>query len=298
MNKKSLISLAVCYLFWGTAALYWSLFPQFDLVFKIACRVVFSAIFGIVCLAATKKLHVIKEAFQDKKRIKYIVLSSISIGVNWLVYVWAISNGHAIDASLGNYMNPIVIAFFGVFLFKEKIDGLQIAAVAVLFVGVLFSIFVYGIFPIVGLAQTVTFTAYTVFKKKAKTQGLTATTLETGLLAPLAIAYMLIFGRGQGGLASIDSLGTLLLILSTGVFTGFPFMLFGTGINGLPALLVGLAGMFTPTMVLLTGLLFLGETLTMATTVSLVFTLIAIGMFILSLIKKHRQEKKVQNAAA
>ena len=291
MNKKSLISLVVCYLFWGAAALYWNLFPQFDLVFKVACRVLFSAVFGIICLLVTKETGSIKAAFQDKARIKYIVLSSLSIGVNWLVYVWAISNGHAVDASLGNYMNPIVISFFGVFLFKEKIDGLQIAAVAVLFAGVLISVLVYGIFPIVGLSQTITFTAYTIFKKKANTQGMTATTIETGLLAPIALLYMLIFGRGQGGIASIDSIPVLLLILSTGVFTAFPFMLYGTGVNGLPALFVGLAGMLTPTLVLLTGLIFLNETLTAATTVSLIFTLVAIGLFVVSLVRKHRQEK-------
>jgi len=298
MNKKSLFSLAVCYLFWGAAALYWNLFPQFDLVFKVACRVVFSAVFGIICLIFTKKTHTIRDAFQDKSRIKYIILSSVSIGVNWLVYVWAISNGHAVDASLGNYMNPIVISFFGVFLFKEKIDGLQIAAVSMLFLGVLISVLVYGIFPVIGLSQTVTFTAYTIFKKKARTEGVTATTIETGLLTPLALAYMLIFGRGQGGFASIDSAATLLLILSTGVFTGFPFMLYGTGINGLSALTVGLAGMLTPTLVLLTGLLFLNETLTTATTVSLIFTLVAIGLFICSLVRKHYQEKKLSAEAA
>lgn len=296
MNRKSLISLAVCYLFWGAAALYWNLFPQFDLVFKVACRVLFSAVFGVICLLATREMHTVREAFQDKSRIKYIILSSVSIGVNWLVYVWAISSGHAVDASLGNYMNPIVISFFGVFLFKEKIDGLQIAAVAVLFAGVLISVLVYGIFPIVGLSQTLTFTAYTIFKKKARTQGMTATTIETGLLAPIALAYMLIFGRGQGGIASIDSFPIFLLILSTGVFTAFPFMLYGTGVNGLPALVVGLAGMLTPTLVLLTGLFFLNETLTTATTVSLIFTLVAIGLFIISLIRKHNQEKKIQTA--
>ena len=119
-----MVKLLLCCTIWGAAALYWNLFPAFDLVFKVACRVVFSFVFGLICLAVTKNLKSIPEAFRDKKRIKWIALSAATIGANWLAYVWGLSNGHIIDASLANFMNPIVISVASVIIFKDKINGL------------------------------------------------------------------------------------------------------------------------------------------------------------------------------
>jgi len=288
MNKKSLIKLSLCYAIWGTAALYWNLFPEFGLVFKVACRVVFSALFGIMCLALTKNLHVLKEAFLDRKRIKYIVLSSLCIGANWLVYVWALSNGHVVDASLANYMNPIAISVFSIFIFKDKADALQIASMCIALVGVMISVIAYGSFPYVGILVMASFTAYTLFKKKARTEGLVATTLETGLLTPLALAYMLIFGMGEGGFGSVHSVWTALLLLSTGVYTATPFIFYASGVNNFSALFVGLSGMFTPTLTLLTGVLFLGEKITTVTLINLICILIAITLFVWSMVRKNR----------
>lgn len=288
MNKKSLIKLTLCYVIWGTAALYWNIFTEFDLVFKVACRVAFSAIFGIMCLTLTKNLHELKEAFLDRKRIKYIVLSSLCIGINWLVYVWAITNGHVVDASLGNYINPIAISVFSIFIFKDKADMLQIASMCVAIIGVLISVIAYGSFPYVGILLVASFTTYTIFKKKARTEGLVATTLETGLLTPLALVYMLIFGRGEGGFGSVHSVWIALLLISTGVYTATPFIFYASGVNNFSAMFVGLAGMLTPTVTLLTGVLFLGEKLKTVTLINLICILIAIALFIWSMVRKSR----------
>lgn len=292
MDKKNILRLTLCHIIWGTAALYWNLFPTFGAVYKVACRVVFSAVFGVICLAVTKRLHTVKDAFLDKSRIKYIILSSVSIGANWLVYVWALTNGHVVDASLGNFLNPIAISVFGMLFMKEKADPLQIAAISIAAAGFIVSAIGYGSFPFVGVMMMLTFTAYTLFKKKAHTEGVTAFTLETGLISPIALAYMLIFCRGEGGFGSINTVWTALLIISTGVYTSVPFMLYASGVNNFSAVFVGLSNMFAPTVTLLMGILFFKERVTGASLVNMICVLIAIVLFVISTVCNAR--KKVQ----
>ncbi len=298
MDKKPLIKLIVCYIIWGAAALYWNLFGAFDLVFKVACRIVFSALFCLVCLICTKKLYTVKQAFSDKKHIKYIILSSVCITANWLIYVWALSNGHVIDASLGNYMNPIAISVFSIFVFRDKVDALQIASLIIALAGTVISIAAYGSFPYIGLLVMTTFTAYSLFKKMANTDGLTATFIETGLMAPVAIAYVLAFSMGVGGIGSVDSVWTLLLLISTGAFTAVPFILYASGVNNFSALFVGLSSMFTPTVTLLIGLLFLGEKLTPASAANLICVLIAMCLFVVSMIRRERAARSLKKQEA
>ena len=158
-----------------------------------------------------------------------------------------------------------------------------------MFVGVLYSVIAYGSFPFVGIIQTLTFAAYTFLKKKANTSGITSTTIETGLLTPLALIWVFIFCRGEGGFGSVDSFWTVLLLLSTGVYTGGTYMLYSAGINSFSALFVGLANMLSPTITLITGVLFLGEKLAGPTLVSFICVIIAIILFIISMIRDARK---------
>ena len=296
-QTSNLIKLSACYIIWGTAALYWNLFSEFGLVFKVACRVLFSFIFCIICLAASGKLSSIIETLTDKARIKYLVLYSISIGANWLIYVWSLSNGHVIDASLGNYMSPIAISVLSIFIFREKADVFQILSLSIALLGLVISILAYGSFPCAGIIAMATFTAYTLFKKKAGVQGLTASAIETGLLCPFALAYILIFGRGECGFGAINSIWDLLLLFSTGIYTAVPFVLYASGVNSFSSLFIGLTGMFTPTITLITGVLFLGEKLNRASLINFLCILIALVFFIISLIRKDILLKKPLKAA-
>lgn len=148
-----------------------------------------------------------------------------------------------------------------------------------------------------GLLSIATFTSYTLFKKKANIDGLTASTLETSLLSPLALVYILFF-KGDGGFDSVNSVWTAILLLSTGAYTAIPFIPYASGVNHLSPLIVGLAGMLTPTVVILTGILFLNESFTPASFTNFICVLIAQGLFLWSLIRKQHQkhtEKTVES---
>ena len=123
MNPSLLVLL--CYISWGLLSIYWSLFFNIDPTLVLCFRITWSLIFCFILILIKGQLKYIKDIFKDKKQMFFLLLSSITVTINWGMYIFAISVGKLLDASLAYYMHPIFSIVLGYFVYKERLTKLQ-----------------------------------------------------------------------------------------------------------------------------------------------------------------------------
>jgi len=183
------------------------------------------------------------------------------ISVNWLVYVWAVSEEHVVEAALGYYINPLITVALGVVVLRERLSRLQLVALgfAVAAVGVLTA--AYGRVPWIALVLACSFAGYGYLKKAVAVPATTSLAVETAVLLPVALIGLVAL-RLRGDAAFLHgALGRDLLLVGLGVITAVPLVLFGTAARRIPLTLLGLLQYLTPTFQLLCGVVVLDEAL-------------------------------------
>ena len=173
--------------------------------------------------------------------------ASVLISVNWIVYIWATNNGHVVEASLGYYINPIIMIAIGVILLKERMRKLQWASVSIAALGVLVLTIDYGRLPWVALALALSWGTYGFIKKQLGLGALEGLGIETAIAAPFYLAYLAWIGS-QGNGHFTASPGLTLLLIGSGVVTAIPLLLFNGAGNRLPYTIIGLLQFITPTL--------------------------------------------------
>ncbi len=246
-NKLGLVFGFSAYGLWGLFPLYWPLLEPSGALEIVSHRAVWTLVFCIIFLAITKAL---KSTLATLKRpgvaIKLFAASAL-ISINWLVYIWATNNGHVVEASLGYYINPLIIIAFGVILLKEKMRRMQWAAVGIATLGVLILTIDYGRLPWVALALAISWGSYGLIKKQLGLGALEGLAIETGIAFIPYAGYLLYLGnQGTGQFGS--SPGLTILLISAGAITAIPLLLFNGSTTRLPFTTIGLLQYITPTL--------------------------------------------------
>jgi chloramphenicol-sensitive protein RarD len=234
------------YLLWGLFPLYWPLLKPASAYEIVAHRAIWTLIFCLVVLAFHKKLRQTISQLRNPKIFFSLLATSALISVNWIVYIWATNSGHVVEASLGYYINPLVIIAFGVLLLKEKMRIGQWVAVGIATLGVAILTIDYGRLPWIALALAISWGSYGVIKKVLDLGALEGLTIETMLSFIPYLVFLLILennGTGQFG----HDLGLSLLLLSAGAITAIPLLLFNGSTTRLPYTVIGLLQYITPT---------------------------------------------------
>ena len=284
LNKKALLSGLLCYVMWGSLPVFWNLLSGVNPLLILCCRIVFSFVFTAALLAVTGRMGTLPAIFKDKAVIRSLIPASILITINWGLYIWAINSGHILDASLGYYMNPLMVFLFGILVFREKSTKLHLIAVALAFTGVLISVIAYGSFPYISVGLSLSFAAYGVFKKKAGSDPVAGIAVESMLVTPFALIFALIFIPGS--ITSVNMTETLLLICG-GALTAAPLVLFARAINDIPFIIVGFFQYLSPTITMIYGLI-RGETLSAPQIVSYIFIWLGLIVFSIALVRKDK----------
>ncbi len=251
MAKKSERSLGLifglsAYILWGAFPLYWPLLKPASAYEIVAHRAVWTLAFCLIVLAFHKKLRHTIAQLKKPKILFGLLATSILISINWIVYIWATNAGHVVEASLGYYINPLVIIAFGVLLLKEKMRAGQWIAVGIATVGVAVLTIDYGRLPWIAIALALSWGSYGVIKKVLGSGALEGLTIETMLSFIPYATFLLILqknGTGQFG----HHLGLSLLLLSAGAITAIPLLLFNGSTTRLPYTVIGLLQYITPT---------------------------------------------------
>lgn len=234
------------YVLWGLFPLYWPLLKPASAYEIVAHRAVWTLIFCLIVLAFHKKLRQTISQLRKPRIFFGLLTTTVLISINWIVYIWATNAGHVVEASLGYYINPLVIIAFGVILLKEKMRLGQWIAVGIATTGVAILTIDYGRLPWIALALALSWGSYGVIKKMLGLGALEGLAIETALSFFPYLAFLLILesnGTGQFG----HHLGLTTLLIAAGAITAIPLLLFNGSTTRLPYTVIGLLQYITPT---------------------------------------------------
>lgn len=272
---------------WGAFPLYWPLLEPASALEIVSHRAVWTMVFCIIILAITKSLRATRETMKRPKVVAKLFLTSILISINWLVYIWATNNGHVVEASLGYYINPLVMIGFGIIILKEKMRPLQWIAVGIAAFGVLVLTIDYGRLPWIALTLAISWGSYGFIKKQLGLGALEGLAIET-LIASLPYLFYLIYlgekGTGQFG----HGVGLTILLISAGAVTAIPLLLFNGSTTRLPLTVIGLLQYITPTIQFSIGVWVRHEDMPAARWVGFLIIWIALITLALDLVKSGR----------
>jgi chloramphenicol-sensitive protein RarD len=286
-QKLGLIYGVSAYVLWGMFPLYWPLLEPANPLEIVSHRAVWTLIFCVIVLAITRALKSTLATFRRPKVAIKLFLASILISINWLIYIWATNNGHVVEASLGYYINPLIIIAFGVILLKEKMRRLQWVAVSIATVGVIILTFDYGRLPWVALGLALSWGTYGLVKKQLGLGALEGLAIETMIAFIPYCAYLLIIGsKGEGQFGS--SLGLTILLISAGAVTAIPLLLFNGSTTRLPYSTIGLLQYITPTIQFSIGVWVNHEAMPTARWAGFIFIWLALMTLATDLLKSGR----------
>ena len=293
-NKLGLLFGISAYSLWGAFPLYWPLLEPANPLEIVSHRAVWTLVFCFIVLTATKALKSTLVTLKRPTVAVKLFLSSLLISINWLVYIWATNNEHVVEASLGYYINPLIIIGFGVIFLKEKMRPLQWAAVAIATLGVLVLTFDYGRLPWIALALAVSWGSYGLIKKQLGLGALEGLAIETFISSFFYLAYLIYIGNqgtGQFG----QSWGLTALLISAGAVTAIPLLLFNGSTNRLPFTTIGLLQYITPTLQFSIGVWVLNEDMPTARWIGFLIIWAALVALAIDLI---RSSRTVDNSVA
>lgn len=290
--KKGLPAILCCFFIWGFQPLYWYICGAWDTWFMMACRIVWAAVCYVSILWIQGKLPQLWAVFRDKEVLKREIPASLFLMADWGVYLWAVQNGRVLECSLGYYIQPIVVFFFGAVIFKEKISWRHLVILLLVVVGIACSAGGFGGVPYVTAALALSFAVYAAIKKSLVIDSVVSTTAEILLVTPVALLFVLFFRMGENGVASLTPL-RMLMILGAGVVTAAPMVLYALGVRHLPLTMLGFCQYISPTLGILCSRI-MGETLTREKLTGFYFIWAGVLLYLLNTVFEERKKRNLR----
>lgn len=241
--------------------LYWKAMQSIDSTVILGHRVLWSVVFTLGLLLATRKLAAtLRNVRASGRMLLMLVASGITIAVNWFLYIYAVNHGHILQTSLGYFINPLVSVAFGMVFFKERLRRAQMIAIALAICGVAVEVIALGELPLMSLGIAFSFGLYGVFKKKIKIEPTAGLFVETTVVLLPALAWL--FYCQKTGFSHFPYSSPLnLLLIGTGVLTSVPLILFAWGAQRISLTSVGLIQYTSPTLSFIIAILVYNEPL-------------------------------------
>ncbi len=275
------------YTLWGLFPIYWPLLKPANPLEIVSHRAVWTLVFCFIILALTKTLKSTLSLLKRPKIVAGLFLGSILISINWIIYIYAANNEHVVEASLGYYINPIVVIATGVIVLKEKMRPLQWTAVGIATLGVAVLTIDYGRLPWIALGLALSWGSYGLVKKQLGLGALEGLSIETLLSSGFYLAYLIWLGNSGDGHFTY-SLTLTLLLVGGGAVTAIPLLLFNGSTNRLPLTLIGLLQYITPTIQFCIGVWYFHEDMPTARWVGFLIIWVALMSLAIDLVKSSR----------
>jgi chloramphenicol-sensitive protein RarD len=238
----------------------WGVFPAFFPLLKpatalevLAHRIVWTFLLMVVVVAAARRLRDI--GLITGRVWLLLVCASALISINWGIYIYAVNNGHVVDAALGYFINPLVTVALGLLIFRERLNRAQLIALAIAVIAVVVFTVEVGAPPYIGLGLALSFGLYGALKKVVPTDPRVSVGIEALVAAPLALAYIVVLERGGPGTFTDFGASHVVLLILSGIVTALPLLLFAAAAQRLPLVTMGLMFYLTPAMQLTWGVL-------------------------------------------
>lgn len=262
--NKGLLYAAGAYIAWGILPIFWKALHTVPALEILSHRISWALLVALVFCAVRGRLQWLGQALRNRKTVLVFAASGFLLGINWLIYIWAVNAGYVIESSLGYFITPLVNVLLGVVFLRERLRAGQAAAVVVALAGVVFLAIQYGRLPWIALILALSFGAYGLLRKTAPIGGVEGLTLETLLIAPPALVYLIFLEiNGSAAFAHTDPLTTIMLA-STGILTCIPLLLFSAGARRITMTSLGILQYIAPSIQFGLGVLVYGEILSPA----------------------------------
>jgi chloramphenicol-sensitive protein RarD len=238
---------------WGAFPLYWKQLVAVNPVELIAHRYVWTCVVVLVLIMAQRRFGEVRAALGTVRGFGINALSATLLTGNWLVYVWGVNTGHVIETSLGYFLVPLVNVAAGRFILHEHLRRLQWLAIGFAAAGVALMIFQLGRPPWIALTLAATWGGYGLMRKQSPLGALTGLTVETLLIVPLALAFLI--WRQSTGLAAFGHVDVLshVLLIGAGIVTAVPLTLFAFAARRIRLSTLGLLQYLAPTVQFVLG---------------------------------------------
>lgn len=295
MNNEKLgqIYAILAFFIWGAIApIYFKQVASVEPIEVLIHRIFWSFLLLIPLLYITKQIEVLKIIIKDKKKLKYLAISTFFISINWLVFIWAVANDKIIETSLGYYINPLVSVLLGYLFFSERMTKYQYIAIFIAFIAVLYQIFTLGTLPLVSLSLALSFAFYGMIRKKINVGSIVGLFIETLILMPFALIgiYYLITTNKISFLHTSTDIDLMLSL--GGLITIIPLLLFNGAATRMRLSTLGFFQYIGPSCSFCVAIFIYNEELNIDKLVTFSLIWIALLIFSLDSINNRQKSKK------
>ncbi|WP_195961492.1 EamA family transporter RarD [Enterococcus casseliflavus] len=280
MKNKGVYFGLSAYVLWGLVTLYWKIIVGVSPLATMCYRIVWSFVFMVLFIVLSgKKTQFLQEArllWKNKAFAGLIVLASVLISINWFTFIFAVSAGHVMQASLGYYINPLVNVLLATVFLKERLSRTGMLACLLASIGVILLSIQTGTIPYASLIMAFSFSTYGLIKKRIPISSVTGLTIETMVIFPFALVYIL--GFSTVGFMNYP-LQTNLLLMGAGIVTAIPLLLFAEAAKNVSYITLGFIQYVNPTIMLLLAIFLFHETYSLAQFFPFAFIWLGIAVF-------------------
>jgi chloramphenicol-sensitive protein RarD len=254
LAAEGLLAAAAAFVTWGAFPLYLKPLHDVPSLQIIAHRISWACVLVVIWIGARGELGNLRKQFADPAIVARLTISAFLISVNWLGYVWGVGHGHVVEASLGYFINPLANVLLGVFFLRERLNVAQWTAVGIAAAAVVYIAVATGAPPWIALTIAASFSLYGFMRKVVHVEALQGLAVETLLLLPLALGYLIWCEATGVGAFGHASAGVDALLVGCGPITAIPLFLFAFGARRIPYSTLGLLLYIAPSLQLLAGI--------------------------------------------
>ena len=280
------------FIWWGLAPIYFKAVEHVSALEILAHRVVWSIPVTLLLMLVIRKRITVVKILKDRKLFLGLLLSTLLISVNWLIFTWAVTNQQILATSLGYFINPIMSVIMGVVFLGERLAKLQWAAVVFALIGVANQVINYGEVPWIALSLATSFAIYGFIKKQLLVDSINGFLVETAIAFPVAIGYIIWTGRSGSALFLTSAQSTDYLLAASGIITAVPLILFSIAAKQIPLSAIGFLQFIAPSITFVLTTQVYKEPLNFEQLMSFVFIWIGLGLYLIEPLKKQFINKK------
>lgn len=266
------------YTLWGCFPLYFALFagvPSYEVLIH---RVLWSCLFLAIVVSVLGRWAPVRAALSEPEKLGFVLGCAVFIAINWGIYIYAVESRQVLQASLGYFLTPLVNVALGLLILRERISRLQIVAVALAAIAILYQLFLLGFVPWISLVLAFSFGTYGLLRKKVPLDGLSGLFVETLLLLPLGLLALGWLGM-SGQSHFTETPGLTLLLMSSGIITAIPLLFFAGAARRLRLSTVGFLMYINPTLQFVLALAVFDEPLSEQKLLSFILIWLALGLY-------------------
>ncbi|WP_117236458.1 EamA family transporter RarD [Vibrio maerlii] len=291
-TRHGVLLAIAAYTMWGIAPIYFKALGDVSPLEILSHRVIWSFFLLALLVHFSKSWRNVRETLKSKKKMAYLLSTSVLVGTNWLIFIWAVNSDHMLDASLGYYINPLINVVLGMCFLGERLRKLQWFAVTLAAIGVAIQIIGFGSVPVVALALAFSFGFYGLLRKKVALDAQTGLFIETLVMLPLAAIFVLFIANSPTADLLSNPLNLNLLLIAAGVVTTLPLLCFTGAATRLKLSTLGFFQYIGPSLMFLLAVTLYNEAFSADKAITFAFIWGALVIFSFDGLKNNAKRKR------